>query len=163
MRYSVIEVRGLEAFATLIITLYESLGSVSKVKSFINNNPETLKDVLFQGSKEIKLTSDSKDFPWDKKIIKKLDLTDYQVLILNTILNKKNVATLSQLEIEFKNKQIDISTGSVIGGSLAGITKKCHREKVPNLILKDKKDKYKYKLDNFAIPAIRDYLSSVSD
>lgn len=97
----------------------------------------------------------TKDFFFKK--IKEVNLTFYQKIILKEILEKENHITLNELEQKLKEKNIDVTTGSVIGGSLAGISKKCERENLPRLydIINNSNSEKEYTI----IPQVKDFLT----
>lgn len=86
--------------------------------------------------------------------------TKYQSAILKFIYKNNNAISISNLEAEFAKEGINIATGSVIGGSIAGISKKCKKLKIPNIIkIRKVQGEYNYSL----IPKIRDYIGQSSD
>ncbi len=145
---------GVVALARIILNLAEQTGSEAALK-IIESSPGVFVDLL--ANKNL-ISERLQDLGVPKKIIakwtkenteeniEKLKLTQYQALILFSILKYKNSATLEDLKKEFENRKIEIDTGSVIGGSLAGISKKCDAYGIPKVFKitkgKDNKDIY---------------------
>lgn len=125
--------QGVVALAKIILNLAEQAGSEAALR-IIESSPNVFVDLL---SNKNLISEKLTDMAVPKKIIsqwsketaeeniEKLKLTKYQSIILFSILNHKNSATLEDLIKEFESRQIEVGTGSVIGGSLAGISKKC--------------------------------------
>jgi len=66
--------------------------------------------------------------------VEKLKLTQYQALTIYTIHKQKNKASLDDIKKAFKKQGIDADNGSMVGGSLAGLSKKCEAYGIPALI-----------------------------
>lgn len=125
--------QGVVALARIILKLAEQTGSEAALQ-IIESSPGVFIDLI---SNKNLISERLQELGVPKKItiqwnkdnteenIEKLKLTKYQSIILFSILKYKNSATLEDLIKEFENRQIEVGTGSVIGGSLAGISKKC--------------------------------------
>ena len=125
--------QGVVALARIILNLADQAGSEAAMK-IIESSPNVFIDLL---SNKNLISEKLSDMGVPKRIIsqwnkdnaeeniEKLKLTKYQSIILFSILKNKNSATLEDLIKEFEDRNIEVGTGSVIGGSLAGISKKC--------------------------------------
>jgi len=145
---------GIIALAKLILNLADQTGKENTLK-IIENSPGVFIDLL---SNKKLISEKLEDIDLSKRIIptwtkdnideniEKLKLTSYQALILFSIIKYKNSATLSNLIEEFEKNKISVGTGSVIGGSLGGISKKCTAYGVPKIFKiikgKDNQDIY---------------------
>lgn len=89
-----------------------------------------------------------------------LALTKIQETILRGISSKDNI-TLPNLEKFLQKKGITVKSGSMIGGSLAGVTKKCEAYRVPQLFLINKvmlSDNSRNETCYSIVPAAKEYL-----
>ena len=133
--------KGVVALARIILNLAEKTGCKNALK-IIESSPSVFVDLLSNKN----LISESLSnigvpskviAKWTKdnaeENIEKLKLTPYQALILFAILKNKNSATLEDLIKEFGKRNIEVGTGSMIGGSLAGISKKCASYGIPKV------------------------------
>jgi len=153
---------GVVALAKIILNLAEQTGYDSALK-IIESSPGVFVDLL-SNKNLLSEKLESAGIPkriitkWTKKNveenIEKLKLTPYQALILFSILKHKNSATLTDLISEFEKREISVGTGSMIGGSLAGISKKCASYGIPKIFktIKGKKNQDIYSV----IPANKD-------
>jgi len=125
--------KGVIALAKVILNLAEQTGYKYALDT-IESSPSVFVDLLLNKNLISEKLSENKTSKktianWFKQNvvsnIEKLKLTPYQALILFSILKYKNSATLSDLIGEFEKRKIKVKTGSMIGGSLAGISKKC--------------------------------------
>ena len=133
--------KGVIALAKIVLNLAEQTGSENALK-IIESSPSIFVDLL---SNKNLISEKLAEIGVPKKIIsswteenveeniEKLKLTQYQALILFSILKYKNAATLKDLIKEFKKHKIKVGTGSMIGGSLAGISKKCVSYGIPKV------------------------------
>ena len=143
-----------------MISSFEKIMGKKKVLELLENSPRTILELLepscicvderdIVNGKLIQKNRESLKWAEDnfENYINKLKLTNFQTIILKALLACKTL-TLEELEKEFKVKGIDITTGSMIGGSLAGITKKCETYDIPDLILSRKTNvgAYRYTL-----------------
>jgi hypothetical protein len=125
---------GILFIAKTILGLAETVGII-KARKIIENQPNLLIELL--GEEDVLNTQHHSEQinPWNKrntkKYLQRLKLTKYQTLILKTILEQDNKATLTDLEKAFEDKGFTVKNGSMIGGSLAGITKKCESYLIP--------------------------------
>jgi len=146
--------KGVVALAKIILNLAEQTGYDSALK-IIESSPSVFIDLLSNKnllSEKLENAGVPKRVitKWNSKTveenIEKLKLTPYQALILFSILKHKNSATLSNLIKEFEKREISVGTGSMIGGSLAGISKKCVSYGIPKVFKtikgKDNQDIY---------------------
>jgi len=69
-----------------------------------------------------------------EEYIEKLKLTQYQALTIYTIHKQSNKASLDDIKKAFKKQGIAADNGSMVGGSLAGLSKKCDAYGIPKLI-----------------------------
>ena len=146
--------QGVIALAKIVLNLAEQTGYENALK-IIESSPSVFVDLLSNKN----LISDKLEsigvpkkiiMAWTKENteenIEKLKLTQYQALILFSILKHKNSATLPDLVNEFETRSITVGTGSMIGGSLAGISKKCTSYGIPKVFKtikgKDNQDIY---------------------
>jgi hypothetical protein len=83
---------------------------------------------------------------------KKLALTQMQILLLKGILSGDTI-TLFDLEKFLQKNRIKVKTGSMVGGSLAGISKKCTAYKIPQLFIIKKLIKDKIPQNRYLITA----------
>ena len=112
--------------------------------------PEELAILKILGNLETSLNK--KDLTWTDSnaaaFVGKLNISKMQAILIQTMgrKNDNKGVTLEELEKEFKSKGIEIHTGSMIGGSLAGITKKCNSYELPQVFrnFKDDKDVTRY-------------------
>lgn len=84
----------------------------------------------------IKIESPIKNWS-EKNYVSYLDslaLTSIQEAILSGIASKDNIS-LSNLEKYLQKKGLTVKSGSMVGGSLAGITKKCEAYRIPQLFI----------------------------
>ena len=126
--------KGLLFLSRVILNLAETVGK-EKAIEVIQKDPGLYIDLLsedhFQDNYSVPLNLIRKK--WSLEDIEKLKLTKLQTAILETIIANKNEATLELLEKELFNQGIEVSNGSMIGGSLAGISKKCESAKLPQI------------------------------
>jgi hypothetical protein len=131
--YRVINEKGLFFLTRLIINMSETIGK-ERMLDVIKNDPQSLIDIL---SDDHFSESNVESVNFSKKLttedLEKLKLTKLQKIILETVLNNKNSVTLNEIELSLKERGIDVNSGSMIGGSLAGITKKCESSKITNI------------------------------
>jgi len=133
--------QGIVALAKIILNLAETAGSANALK-IVESSPGVFIDLL-SNKNLISEKLENLGVPqkvltqWTRnnveKNIEKLKLTPYQALILFSILKHKNSATLENLIEEFEKREINVGTGSMIGGSLAGISKKCVSYGIPKV------------------------------
>ena len=137
----IIKEEGVVALAKIILNLSEKEGRKNTLK-IVESSPSVFLDLIASknlSSHNIKGTglTDSVITKWSannvEENIEKLKLTPYQALILFSILKYNNKATLSNLISEFEKRDIEVGTGSMIGGSLAGISKKCSAYHIPKV------------------------------
>lgn len=133
--------KGVIALAKIVLNLAEQTGYENALK-IIESSPSVFVDLL---SNKNLISEKLADIGVSKRIIstwtkenveeniERLKLTPYQALILFAILKYKNSATLSDLIKEFEKRKIEVGTGSMIGGSLAGISKKCVSYGIPKV------------------------------
>lgn len=111
----------------------ETIGK-ERMLDVVKNDPQSLIDIL---SEDHFSDSNVETVNFSKKLsiedLEKLKLTKLQKIILETVLNNKNSVTLNEIEQTLKERGIDVNSGSMIGGSLAGITKKCESSKIMNI------------------------------
>lgn len=155
----IIKDQGVVALAKIILKLAEQTGSEAALK-IIESSPEVFINLL---SSKNYISDNLTDLGVPKKVIsqwnkenaeeniEKLKLTKYQSIILFSMLKHKNAATLADLIKEFENRNIEVGTGSVIGGSLAGISKKCVSCGIPKVF---KTVKGKDNLDTYSIVTV---------
>lgn len=157
-----------------LITSFEKIMGKKKVKELLKTSPQTLLELL--DTNLIYLNEDEasgklkKETPWSKEkfeeYFNKLNFTRYQTIILKMLLKRNSPVTLKELEKEFKENGIKVNTGSMIGGSLAGITKKCKAYAIPTLILSKKTNvgeyKYSVTLNKILIPKLKEHLKQYS-
>ena len=144
-----------------LIKSFEKVMGKRKARELLETSPQTLLELLepscicidernvvngkisLKNRENLKWSEDNFD-----QYLNKLKLTSFQTIILKSLVQSNKPTTLKGLEDDFKVKGIDITTGSMIGGSLAGITKKCKAYDVPELILSRKTNvgEYKYTL-----------------
>ena len=148
--------KGVVALAKIILNLADTAGSSNALK-IVESTPSVFIDLL---SNKNLISDRLEDLGVPKKTlqkwsknnveenIEKLKLTPYQALILFSILKHKNTATLQNLIDEFEKRKINVGTGSMIGGSLAGISKKCTSYGIPKVF---KTVKGKDNLDIYSI------------
>lgn len=150
---------GVSAFVKLVLAMNKKMGK-KKTMELVEENPNVFKELIYSQSDSDRKTVIDAVKAWESKnieeILLRLRLTSYQNLILEFIFKNKNEITLDNLEKEFSNIGMDISTGSVIGGSIAGISKKCERLRIPVIIkiVKSGKGKYIYSL----VPEVYEHL-----
>lgn len=140
---------GMSAIANLVLAMDKKFGK-KKTLEMIDENPNVFEELLSKENSKKALTEllnnlDSKNI---QVFLEKLKLTSFQEAILEFIVKNNNTISLDSLEKEFLAIGTNIGTGSVIGGSIAGISKKCARLKIP-LIIKitnGGKGKYTYSL-----------------
>lgn len=134
--------KGVVALARVILNLAEQTGSKAAL-NIVENSPRVFIDLL-SNKNLISEKLESIGVPneivstWTEENteenIENLKLTSYQALILFSILKYKNSATLLDLISEFEKRKITVGTGSMIGGSLAGLSKKCVSYKIPKFV-----------------------------
>jgi len=146
--------QGVVALAKIILNLAETAGSANALK-IVESSPGVFIDLL-SNKNLISEKLENLGVPqkiiseWSRnnveKNIEKLKLTPYQALILFSIIKYNNSATLDNLISEFEKRDINVGTGSMIGGSLAGISKKCVAYGIPKVFKtvkgKDRTDIY---------------------
>ena len=160
---------GIIALAKMIVNLTEQVGGVATIE-IVKGSPKTFIDLLANKnlvSEKLEDVGVPKGFIsiWSKKNtgdnIEKLKLSEYQAVLLSAIIKNNNSATLDELKKEFKKRKINVGTGSMIGGSLAGITKKCTAYGIPKVFRttkgKDNQDIYSL------IPTEKDILSIIKE
>jgi hypothetical protein len=129
----VINEKGLFFITRILLSMSETIGK-DRVIDIVKNDPQSLIDLL---SEDHFTESNIENVNFSKKLsiedLEKLKLTKLQKMILETVLNNHNSVTLHEIENALKNKGIDVNSGSMIGGSLAGITKKCESSKIMNI------------------------------
>jgi len=146
--------KGVIALAKIVLNLAEQTGYENALK-IVESSPSVFVDLL---SNKNLISEKLSEIGIPKKVIakwtkdnaeeniEKLKLTAYQALILFSILKYKNSATLEDLIKEFEKREITVGTGSMIGGSLAGISKKCVSHGIPKVFKtirgKDNQDIY---------------------
>ena len=169
-----IKEEGLASLVKIIFVFEKNFGK-KKLLDIIANNPSNLLElideqyILDKNSKEVlKFKTDVKEaFPikWSKVNAKKhLDrykLTHTQRVIMGIMLNSKNKASLDNLKEGCKKKGIDVGTGSVIGGSLAGLSKKSVSYGIPEIYetFQDKDGFEKYGITPEALDFVESYLN----
>lgn len=130
----IINEKGLLFLTRVVLNLSENLGT-NKAVEVIKSDPKLYIDLLsedhFQEVGEKENIQIKKD--WSVSDLEELKLTKLQSVILKTILTNKNSLTLDQLEKKLRRKKIEVRSGSMIGGSLAGISKKCESNKMPSI------------------------------
>jgi hypothetical protein len=129
----VINEKGLFFITRLILNMSETIGK-DRVMDIIKNDPQSLIDLLAEDHFS---ESNVENVNFSKKLsledLERLKLTKLQKMILETVLNNQNSVTLNEIEDALKNRGIDVNSGSMIGGSLAGITKKCESSRISNI------------------------------
>jgi len=136
--------KDMTSFAQEVIRL-KGKKSKKKFSETIELHMDNLKALLrssptLKKSKKEELT---KALRWDdnwEEYLTKLNLSDFQLEILEAILSSKNPVSLIYIKDFFKRKKNYIKSGSSIGGSLAGITKKCRNYVIPLVVLKVEDD-----------------------
>ena len=135
---------GLVSLLKLVFTFEDNV-TRKKLIAMAENDPSLIlgfldKHIVEMDIKEIDeraISTKLLDKEWleekTKDYLDRLKLTRYQVLILKAILKHENKASLEEIEAELKGSGIEITTGSAIGGSIAGITKKCNAYKIPTI------------------------------
>jgi len=163
---NIINQKGIVFLAKLIIRLYKSLGEEDTLKTIENDyelfsgllSPNHLEDTISNNKFETKeAVLDPLKIP---DIVKKLKFTKLQTILLKTIINNNNKIALTEIEREFSKRGFDVSTGSVVGGSVAGISKKCSKHHIPMLVdaVKQNGDIY-YSLNPNVADDIGNYLN----
>lgn len=114
-------------------------------RKFFSNFEENLKELkaLLRTSPSLKESQKGElvallrwdDLNWEE-YLNKLKLSDFQLEILKAVLSSKKPVSLHHIKDFLKEKKISASNGSQIGGSLAGITKKCLSYSIPLVVLK---------------------------
>jgi len=151
---------GVPALLKLIEAFKKNIGKI-KTGKLLKDNPKMFFELLNSdcvidtGTKETvkgkgKPKSVQSLLNWDdtnyNENYRGLKLTKCQKIILLSILKSNKSPTLDQLKESVEKKGIKIDNGSIIGGSIAGITKKCRAYNIPEIFQNNPGD-YKYSLN----------------
>lgn len=111
-----------------------------------------------QVSSEDIVIDDKFDHEWTPKVAKRFckDLTDYQLVILKTIINSNGIAAIEELEHGIKEAGLVWTSNHTIGGALSGLSRKCLKESIP-FVWDLKGDKYI--ITKQAEPFIKKYIN----
>lgn len=157
----IVNQEGIKFLAKSVLSLAEQFGLQNALK-IVETQPDLFIELLEENHIQSKGNSKSNlisSVRWTAEnaehYIKNLKLTNCQSLILKTIINNNNCATLDELQESLKKSGMVVNTGSMIGGSLAGITKKCESYNIPTIYTTDhSNDQIRYQI----VPEAKDLI-----
>lgn len=160
---------GLASLVKLIFAFEKQLGK-KKVMEMAKSNPGFLLElvddtaVIDKGKKDISSKGEIVG-KWTKADAKShlssYKLSNVQRALLEVMISSDNKATLSELEKGCKDKGIKVNTGSVIGGSLAGLSKKSASYGLPEIYeaSQGKSGEKEYNIVPEALEFVEEYLN----
>jgi len=92
--------------------------------------------------------------------LKQLNLSEFQKDILRALVSSGKPVSLNYIKSYFENNNNYIENGSRIGGSLAGLTKKCQNHMIPLIVHKNlnKNKDIVYKISPTLLPYLKEFL-----